>query len=279
MGENDRVVLITGASSGIGRCCAEHLSQNGCRVYGTSRRASDADTTGGFPVSDTFTMMMMDVNDGASVRKGVAHVIAQESRLDVVVNNAGFAIAGALEDTTIQEAKSQLETNFFGALRVCRSALPIMRQQGSGYIVNMSSLGGLFGLPFQSAYSASKYALEGATEALRQELKPFGIKVVLIEPGDFRTDITRRRMITKKALRDSVYFDTFQRVLDIIETNERDAPTPEKIARLVCKIINLDAPRLHYTVGKFSQRIAAPAKKFLPSRWFESVLARNFRLK
>jgi NAD(P)-dependent dehydrogenase (short-subunit alcohol dehydrogenase family) len=172
MAKDDSVVLITGASSGIGRCCAEHLFQKGCRVYGTSRRASRTDTTGSFAASDTFTMMPMDVTDGNSVRKGVAHVIARESRLDVVVNNAGFAIAGALEDTTIQEAKFQLETNFFGALRVCRAALPIMRQQGSGYIVNIGSLGGLFGLPFQSAYSASKYALEGATEALRQEVKP-----------------------------------------------------------------------------------------------------------
>lgn len=279
MAKDGRVVLITGASSGIGRCCAEHLFQKGCRVYGTSRRATDTGTTGSFPVSETFTMMSMDVNQGESVRKGVAHVIARESRLDVVVNNAGFAVAGALEDTTIQEAKSQMETNFFGALRVCRSVLPIMRQQGSGYIVNMSSLGGLFGLPFQSAYSASKYALEGATEALRLEVKPFGIKVVLIEPGDFRTDITRQRMITTQTLRESVYFDTFQRVLDIIETNERNAPTPQKIARLVYKIINLESPRPHYTVGQFSQRIAAPAKKFLPAHWFESILARNFHLK
>ncbi|UCH21310.1 MAG: SDR family oxidoreductase [Deltaproteobacteria bacterium] len=279
MGNKHRVVLITGASSGIGKCCAEYLSHRGYRVYGTSRRASDTDSPGSFQVSDTFTMIQMDVNDDDAVQEGIEYIIARESRLDVVVNNAGFGLAGALEDTSIKEVKFQFETNFFGVLRVCRAVLPIMRNQGSGYFVNISSIGGLVGLPFQSAYSASKFALEGATEALRSEVQPFGVKVVLIEPGDFRTEITRHRMKTVQTTRDSVYSDTFQRVLNIIETNERNAPTPEQIAMLVFKIINTESPRLRYTVGKFSQRIAAPAKKFLPWRWFESILARNFHLK
>jgi len=176
---NQRVVLVTGASSGIGKCCAEYLAKQGYRIYGTSRRAVSTDTRQRSSNANLFQMIRMDVTDDVSVKQGIDHIIAEESCIDVVVNNAGFAIIGSLEDTTIEEAKSQLDTNFFGALRVCRAVLPTMRKQNAGYIVNISSIGGLIGLPFQSAYSASKFALEGAMEALRLEVKPFGIQVVL----------------------------------------------------------------------------------------------------
>ncbi len=175
MMNNHRVVLVTGASSGIGKCCAEYLSQQGYRVYGTSRRTDSTDSEQSSSKSNLFQMIQMDVTDESFVKKGIDYIIARESRIDVLVNNAGLAIIGSLEDTTIEEAKSQLETNFFGALRVCRAVLPVMRRQRAGYIVSISSIGGLIGLPFQSAYCASKFALEGAMEALRLEVRPFGI--------------------------------------------------------------------------------------------------------
>ena len=171
MTNNQRVVLVTGASSGIGKCCAEYLCNKGYRVYGTSRKADSSDSKQRPSNINSTQMIRMDVTDEPSVKQGVADIIARESRIDVVINNAGFGIIGALEDTSIDEAKSQLETNFFGALRVCRAVLPTMRKQRSGYIVNISSIGGLIGLPFQSAYSASKFALEGASEQFPKNLQ------------------------------------------------------------------------------------------------------------
>jgi len=277
MMNNYKVVLVTGASSGIGKCCAEFLSQQGYRVYGTSRRTDSTPSEQRPSNTNLFKMIQMDVTDESSVKKGIDYIIARESSIDVVVNNAGFAIIGSLEDTTIAEAKAQLETNFFGALRVCRAVLPVMRRQGTGYIVSVSSIGGLIGLPFQSAYSASKFALEGAMEALRMEVRPFGIQVVLIEPGDFQTEITTQRQKAEKSIGNSAYYNTFQKVLRIVESGERKASTPEPIARLINSIIHMNSPRLRYTVGTFSQRIAVPLKKILPSRLFESLISGSFQ--
>ena len=279
MTNSQRVVCVTGASSGIGKCCAEYLSQQGFRVYGTSRKIDLAHSEQGPSEGNFFQMVRMDVADDSSVNQAVDHILDRESRLDVVVNNAGFGMIGSLEDTTIEEAKAQLETNFFGSLRVCRAVLPIMRQQLSGYIINISSIGGLIGLPFQSAYSASKFALEGAMEALRLEMKPYGIRVVLIEPGDFKTDITRNRLKTARSDQDSAYYETFENVLQTVQSGERNGPTPEPVARLIYKVINLNSPRIRYSVGNISQRIAVPLKKILPSRLFEFLIQNSFRMK
>ena len=277
MNNNHRVVLVTGTSSGIGKCCAEHLSQQGYRVYGTSRRTDSTLSERRPSNTNMFKMIQMDVTDESSVKKGIDDIIARESRIDAVVNNAGFAIIGSLEDTTIAEVKSQLETNFFGALRVCRAVLPGMRRQRAGHIVSVSSIGGLIGLPFQSAYSASKFALEGAMEALRMEVRPFGIHVVLIEPGDFKTELTTQRQKAEKSTGHSAYYGRFQKVLRIVESGERKASTPEPIARLINNIIQMNSPRLRYSVGTFSQRIAVPLKKILPSRLFESLISGSFQ--
>jgi NAD(P)-dependent dehydrogenase (short-subunit alcohol dehydrogenase family) len=185
--ENKRVVLVTGASSGIGLACARYLGEHGFRVYGISRRPA--------PSTPAVTSLIADVTDGRSVEQAIATVVAREGRLDIVVNNAGMGIAGAIEDTSIEDASRQFEVNLFGAFRVCRAALPIMRGSRSGYIVNIGSIGGLIALPYQGMYSASKFALEGFSEALRMEVRPFGIRVVLIEPGDHKTDFTQSRQI------------------------------------------------------------------------------------
>ncbi len=273
---NDRVVVITGASSGIGKCCAEYLVQKKFRVYGTSRKpitTADEITSSS---TNLIKMIQLDVDDESSVNRGIDHIMARESRIDVVINNAGFAIIGSMEDTTITEAKSQFETNFFGALRVCRAVLPIMRNQQSGYIVNISSIGGLIGLPFQSAYCASKFALEGAMETLRLEVRPFGIHVILVEPGDYKTELTEHRLKTEQSMSNSGYLDRFKKAMRKVELGEQNGPNPESIAILVNKIISMNSPRLRYTVGRFSQRIAVPLKKVLPSCLFESIIARTF---
>jgi len=266
-----RVVLITGASSGIGQACAVYLHRRGYRVYGTSRQAQTIQP-------DSFEMIQMDVDSDASVERGIDFIVRQEGRLDVVVNNAGFGIAGAIEDTSIDEAESQFETNFFGVLRVCRTALSLMRKQRSGYIVNISSLAGLVGIPFQGLYSASKFALEGLTEALRVEVRPFGIRAVLIEPGDFPTQFGVHRRKTRQSLENPAYRQRLDNALGVMEADEMNGPSPESVARLLEHIIETPAPRLRYTVGPTLERIEAALKGWVPAWLFEWGLAKYYKL-
>jgi NAD(P)-dependent dehydrogenase (short-subunit alcohol dehydrogenase family) len=255
MSAGNRVVLVTGASSGIGACCAAFLAANGFRVYGGSRSAVAAQ--GVEPLT-------LDVANDASVTRAVETILAREGRLDALVNNAGFGIAGAIEDTSIEEARHQFEVNFFGALRMCRAVLPVMRQQKSGYIINIGSIGGLIAIPFQGFYSASKFALEGFSEALRLEVGPLGIHVVLIEPGDHRTSFTQNRRSTHGSGADSPYRDRFERAITRMATDEQRGPNPDGIARLLVKILNHSSPRLRYTVGPAAQRAAVWIKRTMP---------------
>ena len=266
-----KVVLITGASSGIGQACAEHLAKNGWRVFGTSRGASSAPS-----ISVPFEMVTMDVEDENSVRKCVDSVIAWAGRLDAVVNNAGISIMGSVEDTSIEEAKAQLETNFFGVLRVCRATLPILRRQGRGHVINISSLAGIIGLPFSGLYSASKFALEGVSESLRMECRAFGIRVVLVEPGDFRTQITARRRTVQAAETNDAYRAAFAHCKRKQDQDEANAQTPESVARLVERILNNPNPRTRYAVGMFTQTMVVPLKRILPQRLFEWMARQAF---
>jgi NAD(P)-dependent dehydrogenase (short-subunit alcohol dehydrogenase family) len=263
------VVLITGASSGIGRACAEHLHARGHRVFGASRRTISG---------ASFQTITMDVDDDESVRQGIAAIVQREGRIDAVVNNAGFAVLGAVEDTSVAEAKQQLETNFFGVLRVINAVLPKLRAQGGGRIVNVSSLGGIFGMPYSGLYSASKFAVEGLSEALRMELKPFRIHVSLIEPGDFRTELTVARRRTAASLGPSAHASGLARAMQAAEKDEKAAPTPEPIAELLERVLLSNSPRLRYTVGMFSQRVVTVLKRFLPARLFEWILAQAFQI-
>jgi NAD(P)-dependent dehydrogenase (short-subunit alcohol dehydrogenase family) len=264
-----KVVLITGASSGIGQACAVHLASRGWRVFGT-RRGSSAAASPGVP----FEMITMDVDDDESVRSGVETLLARAGRLDAVVNNAGFSLMGPIEDTSIDEAKAQMETNFFGVLRVCRAALPALRQQGGGHIVNISSLAAVVGLPFSGLYSASKFALEGLSESLRLETKPFGIRVVLVEPGDFRTPITTKRRTTQASNNSDTYRAAFARFKVKQDQDEAHAPEPQAVARLVERVLRNPKPKLRYTVGMLGQRIVVPLKRFLPQTLFEWLFCR-----
>ena len=177
MSKQSLVVLVTGTSSGFGRAISVALAAAGHRVYGTTRASSAQSGPGVLPLA-------LDVTRDDQVQAGVAQIMRDAGRIDALVNNAGIGIAGAVEDFTIEEVKQQFDTNFFGVHRMCRAVLPHMRKQGSGHIVNMSSLGGIVSLPFGSMYCASKFALEAYSEALRMEVRPFGIWVSLIEPGD-----------------------------------------------------------------------------------------------
>ncbi len=271
----ETVVLITGATSGIGRACAEHLARRGYQVFGTGRRAPfpPEPAPPGQPI-----LIRMDVTQDESVQQAVDFIVRETGRLDVAVNNAGFGIAGAVEDTSIEEAKAQLETNFFGVLRVCRAVLPVMRVQGEGLIVNISSLGGIIALPFQAMYSASKFAVEGLTEALRMEVRPFGIRVTLIEPGDMRTEFTAHRVRVAASGEGSAYRARFERTLQVMETDEQHGGSPEAVALLLERILRSPNPAPRYRVGPAFQRLAARLKGVLPGRLFEWALAKYYRL-
>ena len=248
-------------------------------MYGTSR---DEEAEGGSKrtVDDStyFQMIPMDVREDASVRKGIEIILSQEDRLDVVVNNAGYAIAGSVEDCTLDEVKNQLETNLFGTWRVCRAALPQLRKQGSGTIINISSLAGIIALPFQAAYCASKFSVEALTEALRMEVRPFGIKVCLVEPGDFRTNLTENRIKVGQLCKSSAYHENFNKALSVIEHSEMHGPQPDKLAVLIEHIINHHSPRLRYTAGLMSQRLAAITKRITPGWLMEWAIMKSFKL-
>lgn len=264
-----KVVLITGATSGIGLACAAHLAGRGWHVFGT-RLGSSAGT----PTGSAFEMITMDVDDDASVQAGVDSLLAKTGRLDGVVNNAGISLMGPIEDTATDEAKAQMETNFFGVLRVCRATLPALRKQGGGHMINVSSLAAVVGLPFSGLYSASKFALEGMTESLRHETRPFGIQVVLVEPGDFRTAITSKRRTTRASETNAAYREEFARFKVKQDQDEAQAPDPQAVANLIEAILNNPRPRLRYTVGMIGQRIVVPLKKFLPQSLFEWLFRR-----
>lgn len=215
-------------------------------------------------------MLQMDVDSEASVCEGVRYILERAGRIDVAVNNAGIGFVGSVEDTSVEEARAQFETNLLGTWRVCRATLPPMRGQGSGLIVNIGSIGGLAGIPFQGAYSASKFGLEGLTESLRLEVRPFGIRVVIIEPGNIDTESTARSPYTDA--RTPAYDDHLERARQAMIRGESKGARPEAVARLLGRIMLTSTPRVRYTVGPVPERAAASIKRVLPSRLFERLL-------
>ena len=268
MSDNSKVILITGTSSGIGKASAEYLSKQGHTVFGTSRYP------GSYPAPENYTMLQMDVTEVDSIQATVNQIIDDKGKLDVLINNAGFGLAGAIEHTSIDKAKEQFETNFFGTVRLIKSVLPIMRKQDSGLIINISSIGGIIGLPYQSMYSASKFAIEGLTESLYKELHCSKVKIIMIEPGDFKTGFTEKREISKNPNQS----DAFQNTLHIIENDENSGQDPIMIGKLLNKIINNSNPKLRYTVGAFDQKLAVLLKRLLPNRLFDWIIMKHYKV-
>jgi len=264
------IVLVTGASSGLGQAAAEYLAQQGYTVYGSSRRAPPEGK-----MRNGVWLFRMDVDDDESVRQGIALLVQREGHVDVVINCAGFGLAGSVENTPIEAFKAQFETNFYGTLRVCQAVLPFMRERHAGLIVNVSSVGGLIAIPFQSMYSASKFAIEGLTEALRLEVRPFGVRVVLVEPGDFATGFTANRRQIEPA---PAYAANMHRAVAVMEHDEQHGAHAAQFARLIGRIVRARAPRLRYMVGPFYERVAVWLKAVLPWPWFEWAFAKYYRL-
>jgi len=265
-----KVALITGASAGIGRACADRLHATGWTVVGASRRGTS---------SGAWEGLVMDVDSDDSVRHGVAEVLARHGRIDAAVASAGWGVAGAVEHTAIDEARAQVETNFWGATRVVQGVLPAMRAQGGGRIVLISSIGGVVAIPFQAFYSASKFALEGLGEALAYEVAPFGIAVTLVQPGNVRTDFTANRMMAAASVGDDDYRSALDAAVGVMERDETNGVAPEAVAAVVRKVLEARRPPRRASVGKAGERVGILAKRLLPHRVFEAAAKSSLGVK
>jgi short-subunit dehydrogenase len=256
-------IFITGASSGIGKTIAEYLSKKGYNVIGTSRKSASK--------SNHFELIALDVTDAVSVNTAINYTISKLHTVDVLINCAGYGLFGALENSSMEEAKKQFETNFFGAVRMINAFLPHFRRNQNGLIINISSMAGLIGLPFQGHYSASKFALEGYTEALRLELKPFNIAVCSICPGDFKTTFTSNRIFTERVSPE--YKEKFGQFLKTFASEEENGADPILIARLAYRLISTTKNvSVRYVVGKKGQTLGLFMKRIVGERVFEKVL-------
>lgn len=265
------VVLVTGGSSGIGQAIASHLSAAGLKVYGTSRSAQNGDSFA------NFKLVRLDVTDENSIQNAIEYIIQEEGQLDILVNNAGLGMLGPLENTSTDEAREIFETNVFGILSVCRNATPHLRKSANPYIINITSIGGRVALPFRGVYCSSKFAVEGLTEAMSMELQTFGIRVCLIEPGDFKTNINANRRISQN-LDKYLYGDRFGQILARVNAEVNHASDPILIGKKVLKIINSPNPKLRYKVATFKQKLSITLKRFLPGRIFEKMMMKHYDL-
>jgi NAD(P)-dependent dehydrogenase (short-subunit alcohol dehydrogenase family) len=264
-----RTILVTGASSGTGQAAARLLSQRGHRVFGTSRNPSAAEKMPGV------VMVTLDVRSDDSVAACVKTVLEQADHLDVLINNAGYELGGALEELSPEESQAQFETNFFGVVRMVKAVLPAMRRRKHGQLVNISSLSGLAPIPFLGMYSASKFALEGYSEALSHEVKPFNIQVSLVEAGFLKTPLRDKRQLAAQPV--SEYGPWRQRALDAVREYEDKGPGPELVANTVTRIVESQRPRLRYAIGRQAQLISG-LRRLLPEVAFQQGVRRTFHL-
>lgn len=261
-----KVILVTGGSSGLGRAMCARLAAAGHVVVGTSRKP-EGGTHG-------WTMQAMDLTDEASVKQAVEATIARHGRIDVVINNAGQGIQGPAEDIPLELAQRLFDANFFGLHRVCRAVLPGMRERKSGLIINISSIAANFGLPYRAFYSASKAAVDRYSEALSIELKPFNVKVVVVQPGEFNTRIADSRL--RPAVISEAYAKGYARAMDVLSGSMHYSRDPDELAVVVSRIVDDPAPALVYRVAQGVQKLSVVLKKLLPGRRFERMVGKHY---
>lgn len=254
-----KVAVVTGSSSGIGYETSLLLARNEFVTYATMRNLKKSTDLQEIAAKERIPLKVLplDVNDDTSVSNAIDTIIKENGRIDVLVNNAGYNMFGSLEELTIDEVKGQFETNFFGVVRATKAVIPTMRKQGSGTIVNVSSLGGRVGLmPFFTAYQSSKFAVEGFTESLRQELAQFNIDVILIEPGVMRTNIINNIKNAKNYNpKNSPYAGTIQKLIEGSQSIMADSSHPRDVAEVILKVVNTSSPNVRYPVGKDAESV------------------------
>lgn len=248
---------------------ASRLNSDGHKVYGTYRKDSNQ--------IPGVTYLKADVQDEDSLKEAVNRVMELEGRIDTVISNAGMGVGGPLEFTSIENAQRQMDVNFMGMVRLLNLVVPIMRQQRHGHIICVSSIGGLMGLPYQGMYSASKFAIEGYCEALRLEVRQFGIKVTVINPGDFSTGFTAQRDKVNNPEAMAAY-PGYAKSMQSIEHDENSGLKPDHLARRISKIVRKRHPRNRYIIATLIQKASVLLKAILPAKWYDKILSAYYQL-
>ncbi|HEY6410909.1 MAG TPA: SDR family NAD(P)-dependent oxidoreductase [Ktedonobacteraceae bacterium] len=260
---SNQVALVTGASSGIGQATAELLAASGFTVFGTSRAPDQA--------ARSYRWLSLDVRSDASVEAAVQSLLEQVGRIDVLVNNAGYSQIGAIEESSIADVQFQFDTNLLGVIRMIKAVLPVMRRQGSGRIINVSSVVGHVAPPYVGVYATSKFALEGLSEALREEVRPFGVDVSLVEPAFVKTHIVSKPPTNPIA----AYTPGREAALQALSTSVESGMDPGVVAHVILRAATT-RPRLRYLVGR-DAKVLMLLKRLLPDPLFERVRRRLFQ--
>jgi NAD(P)-dependent dehydrogenase (short-subunit alcohol dehydrogenase family) len=269
-----KVALVTGASSGIGHETSLTLARNGFLTYATMRNLNKSENIKSLAEKENLPLkiMMQDVTDDRSVKNAMQSITAEASRIDVLVNNAGYGLIGAFEDLATEEIKAQYETNLFGVIRVTQAVLPIMRKQKSGIIVNMSSVAGRFGFPGSSAYVSTKFAVESLSESIAYELEPFGIKVVLVEPGAIGTNFFTGMISAKKSQDpNSPYSQLMQNVARGFEHIMEGSSSTDVVAKVVLKAVTSENPSLRHLAGKDAETWIEEKRSMSDEEFYEMM--------
>jgi NAD(P)-dependent dehydrogenase (short-subunit alcohol dehydrogenase family) len=280
----EKVAVITGCSSGIGFETSLILARNGFHTYATMHKLEGEPEEKITSISKNenlpLQVIQLDVNDDKSVVNAINRIVEEKGRIDVVINNAGYALVGALEETSMDEIKAQFETNFFGAIRVMQAVIPIMRKQRSGKIVNITSMGGRIAIPLDSIYHGTKFALEGLSESIQYELEPFGIKVILIEPGAVGSNFWKNlKMVAKTSdpNNNSPYRQIENSISEALKQMVHNTIPPSDVANVILQAVTSDNPELRYVVGKDAVMIIE-ARRDMSDREFQNLIKKQFNL-
>jgi NAD(P)-dependent dehydrogenase (short-subunit alcohol dehydrogenase family) len=284
--QEKQVAVVTGSSSGIGFETCLILARNGFHTYATMRKV-DGGGGGSKQIIDIaknenlpLKVLQLDVDNDKSVLDAINRIVTEYGSIDVIVNNAGYALVGALEQTSMEEIKAQFETNFFGAVRVMQAVIPAMREQRSGKIINITSIGGRIAIPLDSIYHATKFALEGLSESIQYELEPFGIKVILVEPGAVGSNFWKNWMMAAKASSsddnntNSQYKQIQNNMLVSFKQMEQNAIHPSEVANVILQAVKDDNPDFRYVVGKDAATILETRKK-MSDREFQNFFKKQ----
>ena len=272
-----QVVLITGCSSGIGYETALMLARNGFQTFATMRDTKKSNSLAKISEKEKLALKILelDVNDGKSIENAINRIKSEAKRIDILINNAGYGLVGFFEDLTLDEIRNQFETNFFGVLNITKKVIPIMRLQKSGTVVNISSGAGQVGFPGISAYVSTKFAVEGFSESLMYELSPFGIKVIIIEPGVVKTNFFRNCVISEESTKNrSLYSRSLDKIQKNIDLMQEHATSPTDVAKIILQVLSTDEPKQRYIVGNDVAMILE-AKRNLSDIEFKKMMMQN----
>src|SRR6188472_3588615 len=276
-----KVAIVTGSSSGMGFETSLALARNGFYTYATMRKLEGEGTKQITDIAKNenlpLEIIQLDVNNDKSVADAIDRIVGEKDRIDVIVNNAGYGFTGALEETSMDEIKSQFETNFFGAVRVMKSVIPIMRKQATGIIVNTTSLSGKVPLPLESVYTASKFALEGISESIQYELEPLRIKIIIVEPGGVGSSFLKSSRAPKASDLNSSYRSIENKISESFKQWSQNLMHPSEVAKVVLEAVTSDNPDLRYTVGKDASTMIE-RRKNMSDREFHDMINKQFDL-